>query len=146
MAGFSAAQAIIAAIITPALLILASGSLIATALVRLARVVDRVPKLSEAPGVCVAPVDLLRHERRALLTERAIALYFWAVVCFVVVGFTIAIDHFAGDRLTWLRVIITTFGMCLIEAGSGLMVRECRLATAQIQSEIKSLIANGSRT
>ena len=47
MNGFSAAQAIISAMITPALLILASGSLIATALVRLARVVDRVRKLAE---------------------------------------------------------------------------------------------------
>jgi hypothetical protein len=45
MNGFSPSQAIIAAMITPALLILALGSLIATALVRLARVVDRVRKL-----------------------------------------------------------------------------------------------------
>jgi Protein of unknown function (DUF2721) len=37
----------IAAMITPAMLILASGSLIATALVRLARVVDRLRKLAE---------------------------------------------------------------------------------------------------
>ncbi len=146
MGGFSAAQAIIAAMITPALLIMASGSLIATALVRLARVVDRVRKLSEMYDACPAPDDLHRHERRALLTEQAIVLYFSAVVCFVIVGFAIAIDHFSGDRLTWMPVIITTAGMCLIVAGSALMLQECRLATRQIQSEIKSLIANASRT
>jgi hypothetical protein len=35
----------------------------------------------------------------ALLAERAVSLYFFAVVCFVIAGFTIAIDHAAGDRL-----------------------------------------------
>ena len=79
MNGFSAAQTIIAAMITPALVILASGSLIATALVRLPRVVDRVRGLSRWRDTGVSKDDLDRHERRALLTERAIGLYFWAV-------------------------------------------------------------------
>jgi ribose/xylose/arabinose/galactoside ABC-type transport system permease subunit len=126
----------IAAMITPALLIMASGSLIATALVRLARVVDRVRKLSE-PGA--APPDageLRQHEHRALLAERAVTLYFLAVVCFVVAGLAIAIDHATGDRLTWLPVLVTTLGMCLIVLGSAAMLAECRLATAQIRREI----------
>jgi hypothetical protein len=139
MGGFSAAQAIISAMITPALLILASGSLIATALVRLARVVDRLRKLSEQPDAAVPPEDLRRHARRALLAERAVRLYFWAVACFVLVGFAIPIDHLAADRLTWLPVALATLGMCLIVAGSAAMLSECRLATAQIRSEIASL-------
>jgi hypothetical protein len=138
MNGFSAAQAIISAMITPALLILASGSLIATALVRLARVVDRVRKLSELPPVSAE--DLHRHKRRALLAERAVRLYFFAVVCFVLAGFAIAADHAAADRLTWLPVLVTTFGMCLIVAGSAAMLLECQLAAAQIRAEIGLLL------
>jgi hypothetical protein len=140
MNGFSAAQAIISAMITPALLILASGSLIATALLRLARVVDRVRKLFEAREAPAAG-ELHRHERRALLAERAVRLYFFAVVCFVLAGFAIAADHFAGDGLTWLPVLMTTAGMCLIVAGSSAMLAECRLAAAQIRAEIAVLVA-----
>jgi hypothetical protein len=143
MGGFSAAQALISAMITPALLILASGSLIATALVRLARVVDRVRKLAEA-GTATPQAALHRHQRRALLAERALQSFFFAVVCFVVAGIAIGIDHLAADRLTWLPVIITLLGMCLIVAGSAAMLSECKLATAEIQSEIEVLAIKAS--
>ena len=139
MGGISPAQAMITAMITPALLILASGSLIATVLVRLARVVDRVRKLAELRDAPRDANEIRRHERRALLAERAISLYFFAVLCFVIAGFAIAIDHAVGDRLTWLPVLVTTLGMCLIVAGSAAMLAECRLAFAQIRAEIASL-------
>lgn len=139
MGGFSPAQAMIAAMITPALLILASASLIATALVRLARVVDRVRRLAELRDAPRDADELSRHQRRALLAERAVSLYFFAVVCFVVAGFTIAIDHAAGDRLTWLPLLMTTLGMCLIVTGSAAMLAECRLATSQIRAEIAAI-------
>jgi hypothetical protein len=138
MSGFSAAQALISAMITPALLILASGSLIATALVRLARVVDRVRKLTEA-GETPTRGELHRHERRALLAERALQSYFFAVVCFVVAGIAIGIDHLAADRLTWLPVAVTLLGMGLIVAGSAAMLWECKLAVAELGAEIKVL-------
>jgi hypothetical protein len=136
MNGFSAAQVIISAMITPALLILASGSLIATALVRLARVVDRIRKLVELAEPAPAAAELRRHERRALLAERAVRIFFAAVLCFVLAGFGIALDHAAGDRLTWLPVGMTVAGMALIVAGSAAMLAECRLATAQIKAEL----------
>ena len=60
----------------PALLILASGSLIATALVRLARVVGRARKIAELRNPLANIDELRRHERRALLAERAVALLF----------------------------------------------------------------------
>jgi hypothetical protein len=75
MGGFSAAQAIIGAMITPALPILAWGSLVASALVRLARVVDRVRTLADAGGMA-RQAGLRRHERRALLAERALRSWF----------------------------------------------------------------------
>ncbi len=77
--GFSAAQAIISAMITPALLIMASGSLIATALTRLARIVDRVRKLAETPGPTLSE-SLLVYQHRAVLAGRAIRLLVFAIV------------------------------------------------------------------
>ncbi len=133
----------IAAMITPAMLILASGSLIATALVRLARVVDRVRKLAERRDARPDSDELKRHERRAMLAERAISIYFGAVVCFVVSGFAIALDHLTGNRLTWLPVSVTMLGMCLIVAGSAAMLAECRVAATQIREEIAGLSAAG---
>src|SRR5260370_8767133 len=112
----------ITAMITPALLILASGSLIATVLVRLARVVDRVRKLAELRDALRDADEIRRHERRALLAERAISLYFFAVLCFVIAGFVIAIDHAVGDRLTWLPVAVTPLGLGPIAPARGALL------------------------
>lgn len=144
MVEFSVAQALIAAMITPALLILASGSLIATALVRLARIVDRVRKLAETLGTPFTLADLHRHQHRALLAERAVFLYFCAVVCFVAAGFAIGLDHALQHRLTWLPVATTILGMALIVAGSAVMLRECQLAATQIRAEISTLISDAA--
>jgi len=122
--------------ITPALLILASASLTATALVRLARVVDRVRKLTEARGQPHEQDQLGGLERRAELAERAVFLYFLAVACFVIAGFAIALEHAASDRLSWLPVSVTMLGMALIVVASAAMLTECRLAFAQIRAEI----------
>jgi hypothetical protein len=142
--GFSPAQAIISAMITPALLILASGSLVATALVRLARVVDRVRALAKQPDDAAVVGELMMHERRALLAERAMRFYFAAVVCFVVAGFAIAADHFSGDRLAWIPVSVTALGMGLILAGCAAMLAECQLSAAQIRAEIDMLRRTGA--
>ena len=138
MSGFSTAQVIISAMITPALLILASGSLIATALVRLARVVDRIRKLVEPAGPLPSAADLRRHERRAVLAEQAVRVFFAAVLCFVLAGFGIALDHVANDRIAWLPVGMTVAGMALIVLGSAAMLAECQLAMSQIKAEIAS--------
>jgi hypothetical protein len=124
--------------ITPALLILGSASLIATALVRLARIVDRVRKLSELESSQRA-AELARSERRATLALVAVTALFAAVVTFVAAGIAIAIDRASGDRYTWLPVGIALFGMGLIVIGSGSMVLECGYSAAQIRAEIECL-------
>ncbi len=124
--------------ITPALLILASGSLIATTLVRLARVVDRIRKLGELPAQSWTTAELDRQERRGVLAERALGAYFTAVACFVVAGFAIALDHGPIAALR-LPVILTIAGMVLIVAGSAAMVAETRLSVTQLRAEIRHL-------
>jgi hypothetical protein len=130
--------------ITPALLILASGSLVATALVRLARVVDRSRVLVTAidAGHLADPDgvrrSLDRHERRAIYAERSVGLFFVAVVVFVLDCLSIGIDHFAGDTLTWIPVAATIGGMIVLLAGAAYMVAESQLGARQIVEEIST--------
>jgi hypothetical protein len=142
MGSFSPAQALISAMITPALLILASASLIATALVRLARVVDRIRKLGEASGGAGA-AELDRHEARANLAIRAVTLLFAAVAIFVAAGAAIAVDRATDGRLTWLPVALTLAGMAAIVIAAGAMLFESRESAAQIKAEIAALRRSG---
>lgn len=134
------AQAIIAAMITPALLILASASLVATVLVRLARVVDRsrvlIAGAHDAPDRAVLRATLDRHRQRAIYAERSVALFFAAVVVFVLDCLTIGIDRLAGDSLTWLPVAMTMLGMGVLIAGAAYMLVESQLGADQILDEI----------
>lgn len=137
----SQAQALIAAMITPALLILASASLIATALVRLARIVDRVRKVGETDGDGFDDATLARSERRANLSLLAVTFFFAAVIAVVIAGAAIAADRASGDALPWLPVGFTLLGMGLIVAGATAMLAESGLAARQIQGEIAVLRA-----
>jgi hypothetical protein len=138
----SPAQGVIAGMITPALLILASASLVATALVRLGRVVDRSRLLIAAletgnvADMAALHVTLANHQRRAVFAERSVALFFLAVLIFVIDCLTIGLDHFSGDRLTWLPISFTIGGMALLCAGAAFMVVESRLGAHQIIAEI----------
>jgi hypothetical protein len=138
----SPAQSVIAGMITPALLILASASLVATALVRLGRVVDRSRALIaaiEAGNIADAAalrITLDNHQRRAIYSERSVALFFAAVLIFVVDCLSIGLDHFSGDHLTWLPILFAIAGMTLLCTGAGFMVVESRLGSRQILAEI----------
>ena len=141
----SAAVVIISAMITPALLILGSGSLVAAALARLGRAVDRARVLLQTPpaeaerlGWSAEVLDrwLARHARRAVAAERAVTLFFVAIGVFVLDGLGIAVDAGLGGRLTWLPVGLTILGMALMLAGVCLMGAESRLAGRQIREEI----------
>ena len=127
--------------ITPALLILASASLIATALVRLARVVDRVRKLAEMSAADEPAAELDRSGRRANLALAAVASFFAAIVLFVMSGIAIAVDRADGNQLSWLPVGLALVGMALIVGGAGFMLLECGYSSAQLHAEIKTLQA-----
>jgi hypothetical protein len=135
----SPAQALIGAMLTPALLILASGSLIAAALIRLGRVVDRVRALGAPSAAAVSLEELNHHERRARFALAAVTAYFVAIALFVAAGIAIAADHVAADRLTWLPITLTLAGMLLIVAGVAAMTLESRDSAALIWADIAKL-------
>lgn len=137
------AQSVIAAMITPALLILGSASLIATALVRLARVVDRSRALVAAveSGTIGDPAEaartLERNAVRAAHVERSVAVFFAAVILFVCACLCIGLNEFAGNRFVWLPIALVIAGMGGMIAGAGYMVAETRLGLSQILEEIQ---------
>lgn len=140
MGGISLAQAMITAMITPALLVMAAGSFISVALVRLARAVDRVRALGEGGSQPPDPDELLRHRARALLSVRAVAMFVFAAALFVVAGVALAFDGALGQRLFWLPVGLTLLGMGLIVAGTVAMLAEILMATDQIKIEIDAML------
>jgi hypothetical protein len=147
----TAAVATIAAMITPALLLLGAASLVASALVRMARVVDRARALAAVvPDGAMAHagftagqlrVWLRSHARRARLAERAITLLYAAIVVFVATCLAIGIDRASAGALGALPVVLAMAGTVLLLAGSTCMVAESRLSGAQISAEIDLALA-----
>ncbi|HLK61299.1 MAG TPA: DUF2721 domain-containing protein [Chthonomonadaceae bacterium] len=142
----SPALMIISAMITPALLILGSASLVATALQRLARTVDRARALlqiweqdAQKPERRDEMLNrwLDRYTKRSLLGERVVSAFFAAVGIFVLDCLSIAVDHACRNVLTWLPVSLTIIGMILMFSGAYGMLIESRLAGLQIREEIQ---------
>lgn len=145
--GQPTAVALISAMITPALLIVGSASLIASVLVRMARIVDRTRVLTAAayegsatrlgatPEVLSMWLD--RHAVRARYAELSIALLYAAVALFVATALSIALDRSTGGAIEWLPISLAIGGTCLLLGGGALMVAESRLSGAQIQEEIR---------
>ena len=140
------AVSVIAAMITPALLILASASLVASALVRMARIVDRArARAAGARNGSLARIgatrDLLntwldRHAARARYAEASIALLYAAIVVFTATSLSIVLDRETRGALSWLPVVLAIGGTLLLLAGGACMVVESRLSWAQIHEEI----------
>src|SRR5271165_7173815 len=130
----TAAVATIAAMITPALLLLGSASLVASALMRMARVVDRarilagiahegnVDKIGLTTGQLRAWLE--SHAKRACYAERSITLLYAAIVVFIATCLSIALDRLSGDSLNWLPVALAVSGTLLLLSGAAYMVVE----------------------
>jgi hypothetical protein len=146
----SAAVATIAAMITPALLLLGSASLVASALMRMGRVVDRARILAavahegtmERLGITT---DQLRswlhsHAQRAHYAERSITLLYAAIVAFISTCLSIALDRASGGSLSWLPIMLAVGGTLLLLSGGAYMVAESRLSGEQIGAEIRQAL------
>jgi hypothetical protein len=146
----SAAVATITAMITPALLLLGSASLVGSALVRMARVVDRARFLAaiahegnlDRIGVTTDQLRswLQSHAKRARYAERSIALLYGAIVVFVSTCLSIALDRAVDGSLNWLPIAFAVAGTILLLCGGAYMVVESRLSGEQISIEIRSAL------
>jgi hypothetical protein len=141
--------AVISAMITPAILILATGSLVSSTLIRVGRIVDRARILmdqvadfrraGDGTRAAITAGWLLQYRRRAALVERALTLYYSAIGVFVAGSLAITIDDFTRDAIPWLSLFLVVIGAMFLFAGTLALVIETNMATGGLRREIDLL-------
>lgn len=147
---------VLGAMITPAVLISASGTLVLSTSNRLTRVVDRVRALgAEAERLPAAGgEDPVAGAKRALiadqiprLAERVLLLRSAMTVFYVAIGLLVATSIGVGMTAVlqwhfgWLAIASGLFGACGLFWGTLLLVREARLAVRSTLQEMDYLRA-----
>jgi hypothetical protein len=152
---------VLTAMITPAILILAAGTLITSTSNRLGRVVDRVRALSDAfedletgePKTAFVE-ERRRHlfdqldklTSRARLLQLSMTFYYLALAAFVATSVIIGLLAFVTpDKLLspYVPVVAALTGMGLLFVSSILLIYEARLATAAVIDEMDFITTLG---
>jgi hypothetical protein len=152
MDALSSSLAVLTAMITPAVLISASGTMILSTSTRLGRVVDRVRSLSDRLQELSSgkTSDEFDEERRAMLydqldkltsrsrlLQRALTTFYLAVGVFVATSVAIGVVAFlSGSRFAWIPVAMGLIGAFFLFYGSMLLVFEARLALSTTHAEM----------
>lgn len=140
------------AMVTPALLISATGSLVLSTSTRLGRVVDRVRQLEERLSDLIyrdnkdeiplydkrveVIVDLLdKVTSRSRILQRAMATFYYGLGFFVLTSVVIAVAAFFNSY-RWVPIPVGIIGIMFIFWGSMLMLRETSMATATVNAEM----------
>jgi uncharacterized protein DUF2721 len=145
---------VLSAMITPAVLISACGTLIFSTSTRLARVVDRVRELdrkieslltAENPGFSEERQgeierQLLIHSRRAGFIQHALTSFYLSLG--LLVASTIAIAFVSLLRLSmWLPNILGIIGTITLFYGCIALIAEARLALRSVKTEMQFTLA-----
>jgi hypothetical protein len=141
-------MAIVTAMITPAILILATGSLVASTLVRLGRVVDQTRALivraetlrqnGNVPAVAIIEDRMGRQLRRAELARNALWGYYLAIVFFLISSVMIALSRIIHVRLSWIGPAFVLLGGCVLIAATSQLVVEVGLGAGSLREEVES--------
>lgn len=150
--GLNSTIEFLTAMITPALLISATGSLVLSTSTRLGRVIDRVRELerrlqelivaedkNEIPlydkrlEVIVGLLDKVTSRSRIL--QRAMVAFYYGLGFFILTSVTIAIAGILSIY-RWLPIPVGVVGIMFLFYGSLLMLREARMATMTINAEM----------
>ncbi len=148
----SSAIAVLTAMITPAVLISACGSMILSTSIRLGRVVDRVRALSdrwegmtgkgndrevlrERQEVIFDQLDKLTS--RARILQRSMVAFYLALGIFVATSVAIGLVALKSHpRYNLAPIILGLLGACCLFYGSILLIFEARLALSTIHLEM----------
>jgi hypothetical protein len=156
------ALAVLTAMITPAVLILASGTLLASTSSRLGRVVDRVRILSELFEQLESGTQKTAYAEehrlhifnqldkltsRARLLQWSMTTLYLAVSSFVATSVAIGLLAFItiGPYSIHVPVLVALAGMAFLFAGSILLIFEARLAIYAVHQEMDFLWKRGQR-
>lgn len=140
------------AMVTPTLLISATGSLVLSTSTRLGRVIDRVRDLEQRLSQLMyseekeklplyeqrldTVVNLLdKVTSRARILQRAMGAFYYGLCLFILTSVTIAIGAFF-NTYRWLPIPVGIIGIIFLFYGSVLMLLETRMATATVNAEM----------
>jgi hypothetical protein len=144
--------------ITPAILMLACGTLITSTAGRLARIVDRVrylsaqlEQLTSGHGVDfveerVAEVErqLASHVQRSRLIQGSLTSFYVALGLFVATSLSLAVVTVL-PALAWLATALGLIGTLVLFHGCVLLIGETRLALVSVNSEMEFVLSLRSR-
>lgn len=139
-------HAVLGAMLAPALLMAATGSLLVSANARLARVVDRLRTLivaweHDAPDRAQRDTQIARHRHRAALVLRACRMLYAALGCFVGTSLGLAADALLGFRLDAIPTVLAVIGMICLLFASVAMGREVGLSVRSFDEELDQELA-----
>jgi hypothetical protein len=145
------ALAVLTSMITPALLISATGTFILSTSNRLGRVVDRVRIVSEKMDSLMQssdPAMIMLEERkkslieqlgqlskRANLLQRSLTVLYLASGAFVATSVAIGIAAALQTAHVWVPVVLGIIGSGFLFYGSMMLIFEARLAVASLEQE-----------
>jgi hypothetical protein len=150
----------LSAMITPAVLISACGSLVLTTSQRLARGIERTRTIARRfEALAQAQLDpLLVEEERAMLfaqlslftrrvplLSRVMNLLYVALCDFVATSVFIGIDGFWHLNVGWLSVLLAITGVLLLLAASLTLIIESRIALVAVDEEMSFVRRLGER-
>jgi hypothetical protein len=143
---------VLGAMITPAVLISAGGTLVLSTSNRLSRVVDRVRVLAadadrlEPAGGPVSQREAQKHQlignqlrdlsRRAVLLRSAIAALYVAIALLIMTSLGVGIFTAFGFDYSFIPISLGMFGTCGLLWATTLLVREARLAISSTLEEM----------
>jgi len=141
-------MSLVTAIVTPAILILAAGSLVASTIVRLGRVADHTRTLiaqsevarreGKTNAVEILEVRMDRQLRRAELTRNALWGYYFAIVLFLVSSVLIALSQVMHVTLEWIGPSMILVGGLVMIVATAQLVIEVGLSAGSLRQEIQS--------
>jgi Protein of unknown function (DUF2721) len=139
-------HAVLGAMLAPALLMAATGSLLVSANARLARVVDRLRGLiiaweQDAPDRAERDTQIARHRNRAALVLRACWMLYAALACFVGTSLGLAADALLGFKLEAVPTVLAVLGMLCLLVASFFMGLEVSLSVKSFDQELDQELA-----
>ena len=155
MGDLSKTLTVLSSMISPVVLILASGSLILTTSQRLSRVIERTRALtdtireltrnntdeafvrSEAASLFS---QLKKAASRARLLQRALISLYLTLSVFVATSIAIGIVDISNLRQTWIPIALGIFGAGLLFYASIVLIRESIIAVRAVDQEMNHSI------
>lgn len=154
------ALGVLSAMVTPAILIMACGSLILTTSSRLIRAIDRAREFIPQMEKLAAERDtdemteqqhamvldqLSKLTKRARYLQRALAQLYAALGVFVATSVAIGVIALSGMHFAWIPLVLGFIGAGLLFNASALLIIESRIALSATFAEMDYVAAIARR-